>query len=164
MTEQERGKRPVFLLVLCILSLVWIGLSTLGGLGNLVSGPESPENMAKTLTEIDASIGQMKSEGMHGFASFTEQLKGIAIIGNRKFYPVQITNLLIYALGIFSVLSMLRGNKLGFHLYIVYSLLSISYWYFFYPLSVIPTVLVVTSFIMSGIFVAMYAANLKWMR
>lgn len=164
MIEQERSKRPVFLLVLCILSFIWLGIAVFGGLGGLMTGPLSAEEMGQSISGFDQTIEDLKRDGMQSWVPTFEKFRAMTIQANKKFYAIQLTNLLIYAIGIFGVIKMFQGQKIGFHLYIIYSLLSVSQWYFFISPSDIPTIAVVLNLIFSGAFVSMYAANLKWMR
>ncbi len=163
MTEIPKD-RPVFLLVLCILSFTWMGLSVLTGAGQLVLGPSSDQEMAVSLKAMDKTIDELESKQMESWKPTFEKFKIMTIRSNENFYGIGISGLLITILGIFSVIMMLKGNKNGFHIYIGYSLLSAASYYFFISPSVIPTFLIIISLLLSGIFVAMYAVNLKWMR
>lgn len=163
MTEVSQ-KRPTFLLVICILSLTYMGLGVITGSLQLSLGPNSDKEMVAALKDLDKTIEELESNNADSWIPTVEKLKVMTIRSNQHFYGVGVSALLIAVLGIVSVIMMLRRNKNGFHLYIGYSLLSACSYYFFISPSVIPTFLIVVSLILSGIFVAMYAANLKWMR
>ncbi len=162
--EETPTRRPVFLLVLCILSLVWMGSGFMFGSASLAAGPSSEKQMAEATAEFDKSIQDMKDQNMDSWVPMFIKFKRMTIESNRKFYPMQTTSLLIFVIGIFSVIWMLRRKKLGFHLYIIYSLLGLLQYYFFLSPAMIPTPLVVFNLVLSGIFISMYAANLKWLR
>jgi hypothetical protein len=56
---------------------------------------------------------------------------------------------------------MFRLKKTGFHLYIIYCLISAAQVYLVFPKELIVTSEFVTGFLVSGVFVLLYAMNLK---
>lgn len=164
MTEQNYQKRPRFLLVICILSLVWSGSAFFIGLVNLSKGPATQSQMKEALVEMDKNTEELKKNGMHSWVPTFQKLRQMTIESNNKFYPIQLTNILVMAIGILGVVQMLRGFKIGFHLYIIYSLLAIMQHYMFMSPTIIPTFLVVINLFFAGLFISMYAANLKSLR
>jgi len=164
MTEQASPKRPRFLLVICILSLVWTGSTFFSGLMELADGPLTKSEMNVALVEMDRSMEELKTNNMQSWVPMFQKLRQMTIESNNKFYPILVTNLLVLLIGIFGVVQMLRGFKIGFHLYIIYSLLSVVQLYIFLSPTIIPTMLVVFNLLFAGLFVSMYAANLKSLR
>jgi hypothetical protein len=134
------------------------------GVAGLAQGPESKESLELAMSGLDKQMEEMKAQGMDSWESTIEKLKNMVIVLNDNFYAVQTLTLLIYALGIFAVIVMLRGVKLGFHAYVIYSLLSICDYYFFISPAMVPTFIVVLSAILSAVFIGLYAMHLKWMR
>lgn len=163
-SSDKRPKRPVFLLVICILSFVWIGWGVLQGTAGLFQGPDSKESIENAIADLDEQMLQLKAQGMDSWEPTVEKIKVMVVVLNDNFYAYQALAIFIYILGFIAVLQMFRGKKLGFHLYVLYSLLSICDYYFFLSPSAIPTFVIMISAIFSGIFVSLYAANLKWMR
>ena len=160
---EERAKRPVFLKVICILSFIWMGLGLFNNVFGLVRGPVPPDAMAETQAQVDAEIEKLKEIGADSWVEFSETMSRMAIESNQNYYSALVIDLSILILGIFSVLRMWQGVKMGFHLYIVYSLLCAASYYFYLSPENVPTLFIVLSFIFSGIFVFMYSRNLKWM-
>jgi hypothetical protein len=70
---------------------------------------------------------------------------------------------LVFSIGVASVILMLKRNKLGFHLYISYSILGSGHMYLFASPSIIPTPLIVISLLISGLFIFFYSRFLSWM-
>jgi hypothetical protein len=64
-------------------------------------------------------------------------------------------------IGAFGAFQMWNGKKLGFHIYIIYSLLEIAQMYLFTSASNIPMLVIVYYIIISGIFIILYSRNLK---
>jgi hypothetical protein len=83
---------------------------------------------------------------------------------NDHFYGVLAVSILTIVVGFFGVLSMWRGSKLGFHLYIIYSLIGTAHVYIFVSPSIVPSLMIYTNLGLSAIFVFMYSRNLKWMK
>lgn len=160
---EERPKRPGFLTTLCILSFISIGIGILSGLANLAMGPTSDEQMKEMRVELTTQTEEMKDMGMDSFANILEQIQSMTEEMNSSFYLATSLNLIIVLLGLFAVIKMMKGFKLGFHLYIVYCLLGICSLYAYVSPGNIPTFLIVVNLIFSGLFVLLYSRNLKWM-
>lgn len=161
---EERPKRPVFLLILCILSFVWIGFGVLQGITAIADGPNTDQQIEQAKGDLDRQVEELEKQGITEWTPTFDKLKHMVIVMNDNFYAVQALAYLIYAIGLTAVIMMLRGRKLGFHLYIVYSLLSICDYYFFISPAMIPTLVIGFSAFFGILFVGLYAINLKWMR
>lgn len=157
-------KRPVFLLVLCILSFVSIGWSLLTAIVSLFTGPASEETMIETKVEFTKQINQMNELGSEWGADIFRKLIHITEATNTAHYSFTMTTIVILIIGALGVFWMLKRKKLGFHLYIIYSLLSAVQLYFFVNAAYVPTFLVIFSAVFSGIFILLYSLNLKWMK
>lgn len=162
-TTENQNKRPQFLKVLCILSFIFIGISLIGGLIGLFGGKTSEEEMINQKVEMVKAADEMKSVGMDGMAEMFEKIQRMSESINDNFYLVSSVSIVVMGLGLFGVLKMWNGFRLGFHLYIGYSLLSIIQIYFFVSPTDIPTFVVVWNLLFSGLFVFLYSRNLKWM-
>lgn len=163
--NQPSGKetRPTFLTVLCVLSFVFIGLSLLFGLIGLAGGPLSEEQLLESTVQLTKSADEMRSLDMESFAVMMEQISRMSVSINNNFYANGLVSIVVIVTGLFGVIQMMKGNKLGFHLYIIYSLLSIGQLYIFVSPADIPSIVVIWNLVISGIFVLMYSRNLKWL-
>lgn len=161
--SMQRPKRPAFLTTLCILSFVWIGFAVLSGFTSLVSGPSSEDEMLQMKVELAKSKNEMRSQGLDSFADIMEQLQGMTEDVNNNFYLATGLNVFITVLGLFSVLRMFKGYKLGFHLYIIYNLLSVAVMYIYVNPAHIPTFIVIFNLIFSALFIFLYSRNLHWL-
>lgn len=163
-TPHLTQKRPVFLLVLCILTFINTGFSFLGAIASLISGPLSSDKLIEAKVEMAQQAGQMKDVGFDGVAGILDKIYKITEATNRNFYLVNLTNILIVLIGALGAFLMLQGKKLGFHAYIIYCLLASSQLYFFVSAKDIPTFLIVFMLAFSGIWIFLYSRNLKWMK
>ena len=166
-TEQEYQptSKPTFLAVLAVLSFISMGLNFLQYLISLMSGPMNQDAWELYEATMYESVGQMNDLGMSGMAAMVEQVIQMWYIANFDYFVLnnvlQLVAVLIGAAGVFM---MLRLKKIGFHLYVIYSLLPVVIMYLLFPAEVIATFVVVSTLVVSAIFCVLYALNLKHMK
>jgi hypothetical protein len=161
---EEKKKRPVFLVVLAVLSFITIGFSLISVLFGLISGPLSSDSIEAILAENMPLIDQMQELGAHYWAD--EMLKAIKIIEytNANFWVNQIISLLTYVAGGLGVVFMLKGQKRGFHLYIIYNLLALFGVYASVPMQEVPSFVTVFNAIISVLFIFLYSRNIHFLK
>ena len=145
---ESRKKRPVFLLVLCILSFVSTGFNFLGNFINIFKGPISQKELNEMLAESSQLISFLDKSGNST---------------NDNFYIHTLVLFITFGLGLFSVFRMYQGYKNGFHMYIIYNLISIVSIYISVPPSEVPSIIIIFSVIFSAFFIFLYSRNLYWM-
>jgi hypothetical protein len=162
--EDEKPKRPNFLVVLAVLSYISIGLGLLATLFTLISGPSSIEQIEQEEAQLYESIQQMEEAGMDDIVQIFETSAQQAVyINNEVFYSFNILNLISLILGFMGVFLMMKLKKVGFHLYVAYSLLPIIISYALIPMNLIIGASIITAVILSAIFCVLYGLNLKHM-
>jgi len=161
---QEEQKRPVFLLVLCILTFINTGFSFLTGIFQLISGPISSEKLLDAKVEFAQQASQLKEVGMESFVGLIEKIEKITEASNKHHYLLYLTSIIIVLLGAYGAFLMLKGKKLGFHIYIIYCLLAAFQLYLFVSAQYIPTFLTITGLLFSILWIFLYSRNLKWMK
>ncbi len=162
--QPKEEKRPTLLTVLCILTFVSIGINMLTLLVQLVAGPSSEEEILAERVELSRAISQMQDAGMDGVAQMMEQFMAMTAQIQENFYFAMAISLVTYVVGFFGVLKMFQGEKIGFHLYIVYNLLSIGGIYLYVSPNNIPSMSIIFGLILSGAFIFMYSRNLSWLK
>lgn len=160
----EDQKRPVLLLVLAILSFISIGFAILGNLVSITGGPMNENELIEQSVELAKSKAQMRELDMDGFVTFFDKLEGMVIETNDNFYLAKVIMFITDFIGLFGVIFMMRRRKLGFHLYIVYSLLALGGMYLYVSPQNIHISLPIVSVIFTGLFVFLYSRTLHWMR
>lgn len=163
-TELQEAKRPTFLKVLCILSFISIGFSTLSTIGSLIGGPEDEETMIEQKAVMMESTAELRDTGMNALADIMDQIQRMTESLNDHFYSMTLMSLFVVTIGFFGVFMMWKGKKLGFHLYIVYNLVGLGNLYLFVSPADVPTFAVIWSVLLSTIFILMYSRNLHWMK
>lgn len=162
--EDSEKRRPRFLLVLCILSFVYIGWALISGVISLMAGPMNEEEVLTFRVELTKQMSEMRELGADGVALFFEKILHMVESTNASHYAFGASNLFILGIGLLGTIWMLRGRKLGFHFYIIYSLLASVHLYFFVSAAYVPTMLIVFNILISGLFIFMYSRNLHWMK
>jgi hypothetical protein len=162
--ELNQEERPTFLLVLCILSWISIGLGIILGLPRLFSGPLSAEKMKESRVEMLTMMNEMRENGLDGFAEIFEKIQHMTEVFNQHHYAVHTLTFIILLVGLSGVWFMYQGKKLGFHVYIIYSILGIAHVYFFLSPSQVPSILTIWGVLISTAFILMYSRNLHWLK
>ena len=160
----EEKQRPGFLTTICVLSFISIGSNLIFGLIGFLSGPQSDEELLDGKVELAKSIGELKKAGMDSMIEIMEQLNRMTVEINDSFYLASILGLIVASIGLFGVLKMWKGMKLGFHMYIIYSLISVVSIYLYVSPANIPSFIIVFNLLISGLFIFMYSRNLHWMK
>lgn len=165
--QDEAPKRPnflVFLLVLTSISLVLMLYSTVQG---LIEGPKSPEFMEELLAEQSEQIAEAKSvlgeDGML-MEAIESSMELAKYQNNEVFYSYHIWTFLQVLLGIAAVVFMFKLRKIGFHLYVAYSVLPIIISYLLFPLAYLSNFMIFGSILIAGLFCLLYGLNLKHMK
>ncbi|HZH86990.1 MAG TPA: hypothetical protein VFD77_06720 [Brumimicrobium sp.] len=165
-TEEQQRKRPAFLIVLIVLSGIYIAISLFGVTRSLMSGPLSEEVLEEELSVLYASAAELQSNGAgEQLGQMIETvIQNAVYINNEAFYSTNILTLLTLIVGIASLFLMFNLKKIGFHIYIAYSLLPIITMYIITPMELILTFSIVISVIMAAVFALLYGLNLKHMK
>ncbi len=156
-------KRPKFLTVLCILTFISTGMDILSGFPKLFGGPMRTEQMDEQKVEMAKSIDQMRELNMESLVVMLEKLERMMEGLNAHFYASTSVALVVLMTGISAAILMWMGRKIGFHVYIAYSFISVLQVYLFVPPSDIPSIIIILNLLISGVFIFMYSRNLKWL-
>jgi hypothetical protein len=164
--EQSHEKRPKFLLILTILSFISIGYSTLGNLMSIIGGKMDEDTLNETKVQITTTINEMDNTGSVGefTKSFLRWSMDLMEATNEKFILHNMLSILILIVGFAGVLLMFKGKKIGFHIYITYSIFYSILIYILMPPSFYTNLMVGFNLFISAIFVILYSMNLKWMK
>jgi hypothetical protein len=163
-------KRPKFLSVISILSFVHIGFTIVTSLYGIAGGKLSPDELEAAKLQFAESQEQLdtlaKSEKVD-MSYWSEVLTKLEIMSDNMYANFVAYNGLMLLVALFAAVAvylMFIGKKLGFHLYIGYCFLYVIQSYFFTTPSDVPTFVIVLNSLYGGIWVFMYARNLKWMK
>lgn len=161
--EEVPKKRPVFLTVLGILTFINAGAGLLSALISFASGPLSESQMEDYMAAQMPQIEQMRDSGMNGFADTMEKMVYSVKYHHESHIMATSLDFAISALAVIGVIFMFRGDKRGFHMYIVSCLLRVTSFYFYTPPGEVSGFMVGYFVFTSLLFIIMYSRNLKWM-
>jgi len=163
-SAEIKKKRPVFLLVLVILSSLNIGVATIGALSGML-GAQPDKAMIKSAKLEFANMREQLEEGGAGaYTYLIDQMEGVTNNMFKHFQAYNSFQFLILVLGLTGVIFMYGGKKLGFHFYIIYSLGLVLLPYFFNLITGIPTILTIVGILYGGLWVFLYSRNLHWLQ
>jgi hypothetical protein len=149
------NKLPRLLQIIGILTIINTGIASFSGVFSVISGPPSAEDIKMQDLDYDTSPEAME---------LLEKLKFITKAVNENYMLFTGVSALISLAGLVSVLLMFKRNIYGFHLYIIYSLLSSTSMYLIVSPSDVPSAVVVVNLLISGLFVFLYSRNLPWLK
>jgi hypothetical protein len=111
--------------------------------------------------ELSKSVDEMRSLEMESLAVLMEKITRMSEALNERFYESSLLSIAVFFIGLIGVLFLWKSRKVGIHLYIIYSLLSVLEVYFFVNPQDIPTVVIIWNLLFSGLFVFLYSRNFK---
>ena len=161
--NQEEEKRPTFLLVLCILTFVNTGFTILGGISSIISGPPSKEEIKAANVELAKSIEQLEKVSLDYWVDVIKRIQLMTEAMYANFVAYNAVSILVAIAGVAAAFLMLKGKKLGFHVYICYSFLYVLQGYLFVSAAVIPSFIIIINLLIAGVFVLLYSRNLNWL-
>ena len=161
--NQEVEKRPTFLLVLCILTFVNTGITILSGIAGMISGPPSAEEVKETNVQMAETISQLEKVNLDYWVDVIKRIQLMTESMYANFVAYNAVSVFVAMIGVTAAILMLKGKKLGFHVYISYSFLYVLQGYLFISATVIPSFIVIINLSIAGLFVLLYSRNLSWM-
>ena len=161
--DTAENKRPTLLTVLVVLSLMVIGNGLLSNIAGLYLGPLSAEEIQKLTDPYMPQVNQFYELGQPYWGDTMLKILNLVKFTNANFIMDRMINITAYGIGLFGVLNMLRGIKLGFHMYIIYNMIALFSIYASAPLSEIPGFYFGFYGVISLLFIYLYSKNLHWM-
>ncbi|MCO4814541.1 MAG: hypothetical protein KC454_07495 [Flavobacteriales bacterium] len=156
-------KRPVFLKVISVLSFVYLGFQSIKLFLGLIEGKLNSDELIEKKVQL-TKIFRMFDDGSE---QVTESIRTTGLIleqTNDSYWLVQILTLIIVAIGVSSVMKMFNGYRIGFHFYIIYSLISVGSIYLYLSPNLVSMPSLLMDVLISGLFIFMYSRNLHWMK
>lgn len=162
---QERNERPPFLIVLLVISGLYMGYSLITTLPSLFQDKpviDKEQAMDAFYEQIDGVADQ---EGGEQAVEMVENIMNhLFYLTDDAYYSNLLLNLVCLIIGIVSLVFMFRLKKLGYHLYLIYSIISAFGVYIIVPNEFVSGLLVFFGIILSLIMVGLYTVNLKHLK
>ena len=158
----EAPKRPVFLLVLVIMSSINIGISTMGALSAILGAKPDASMIKEAQLDFAKMRDQLEAANGSDFIYIVDQMEAVTMNMFAHFHTYNSIQFIFLLLGLTGVILMFQRKRLGFHFYIVYSLGLVLLPYFFNAMQQIPTILTIVGVLYGALWVFLYSRNLHW--
>jgi hypothetical protein len=158
----EAPKRPVFLLVLVIMSSINIGISTMGALSAILGAKPDASMIKEAQLDFAKMRDQLEAANGSDFIYIVDQMESVTMNMFAHFHTYNSIQFIFLLLGLTGVILMFQRKRLGFHFYIVYSLGLVLLPYFFNAMQQIPTILTIVGVLYGALWVFLYSRNLHW--
>ena len=165
--NSSRSKRPNGLFVLFVLTVINAGSQLFTSIPGVFNGRPDKSVFEAVKIENAKLVNEIKKYGQdinEDWIDIIRQMENVTLATLENFQMYSSLVLLISGLGIYGAFKMFKGYKLGFHLYIAYSFLSLVQYYFVVSPSEIPMFTMLANCSISLFFILMYAKHLHWMK
>ncbi|MBL6667799.1 MAG: hypothetical protein ISP69_03895 [Crocinitomicaceae bacterium] len=165
--SENSPKRPAGLFILFVLTLIYTGSQLLSSVSGVFNGRPDKSVFEAVKVENARLINEIKKYGQdinEEWIDIIRQMENVTLATLENFQLYSSILLLISGLGLYGAFKMFQGYKLGFHLYIAYSFLSLIQYYFVVSPSEIPMFTILANGLISLFFIFMYARHLHWMK
>jgi hypothetical protein len=162
--QPQKSKIPQLLLVTGIISLLGTGSTILSSLMSIILGKPSQEEITESKLELAKSLEQVEKNDVQFLEELIRNLQIMLDAMYQNFFLYTFVAALVAGVGLAGIIFMFKRKELGFHLYIIYSLLYVAQSYLFVSPANVPLVLVITNLGISGIFIYIYSRSLNWFR
>ena len=162
--QPQKSRIPQLLLVTGIISLLGMGSTILSSLMSIILGKPSQEEIIESKLELARSLEQVEKNDVQFLEELIRNLQIMLDAMYQNFFLYTFVAALVAGVGLVGIIVMFKRKELGFHLYIIYSLLYVAQSYLFVSPANVPLVLVLTNLGISGIFIYIYSRSLNWFR
>jgi hypothetical protein len=162
--QPQKSRIPQLLLVTGIISLFGTGSTILSSLMSIILGKPSQEEITESKLELAKSLEQVEKNDVQFLEELIRNLQIMLDAMYQNFFLYTFVAALVAGVGLSGIIFMFKRKELGFHLYIIYSLLYVAQSYLFVSPANVPLVLVITNLGISGIFIYIYSRSLNWFR
>jgi hypothetical protein len=159
-----KSKIPQSLFIAGIISLLYTGFTILSFMLSLEYGKPSEEEIMKSKLELAIQLVEAQKSNIDFLVRLIKKLQLMLDAMYANFFMYYFVAFLVAAVGVAGIILMFRRKELGFHFYIIYSLLYVAQSYLFVSPTNVPLILVLTNLFVSGIFIYIYSRSLNWFR
>jgi len=152
--------RPNGLTALCILSWVWMAFSLLSVVTELNTGRLTEADIREQKIVI---LESQTPETIEMMPWVVEESIEMLYISRDNFSTMMIINFVALIIGLIGVFLMFQLRKIGFYMYIGYSIISIAYWLYYFSGMTFGWIIISTTAIFSALFIILYGTQLKKM-
>lgn len=158
-SKEEFFLKKKRLIVLVTLSFAYIGYGLFGQIYSLFQGKLSDTQMENLIAGLQKQYGELATnDPYHTF----EQTFNILRVQNDYFLMSHFLTMLGFVLGLVGIMQMFKGRQIGFHFYIIYSIIASFGLFFYIPFSQIPMIMTISNVLVSAMFILLYYRFRIW--
>jgi hypothetical protein len=162
--QKNNSKTPKSLLIAGVLTILSTGSTLFSSFVSILAGKPSEEEIMKSKLELARSLDQVQKNNIEFLEELIKNLQIMLDAMYQNFIMYTLVAALVSGIGFTGVILMFKRMELGFHLYIIYSLLYVAQSYLFVSPAHVPLILVMFNLGISGIFIYFYSRYLNWFR
>ncbi|SFT75438.1 hypothetical protein SAMN05216474_2178 [Lishizhenia tianjinensis] len=163
---EEQKDRPPFLIVLLVLT----ALNLVSSLYNSVTGLLSEKPVVDREQTLGPEFEEARDEiaTQEGGEEALEMLDGVLnhffYLMTEGYYANLILQIITVLVGVLAVVLLFKMKKLGFHVYLIYTLLGVFGFYLIMPAAAVSGIIIFAFAVMGGIMALLYAINFKHLK
>lgn len=159
--EQQNQKRPIFLMVLCILTFIGSGWNIISNLSSLftIGLVENEQMVMQQFSSVSDEVQQ--SVYLNSWARFFESSIEWAKVTFEYRRSIAIIQLVLGLLSLLGAILMYQLRRIGFYFYVAAQILMLFVLPYFAGFTMIVLLIMGTSAFMTLLFILLYAVNLK---
>ena len=159
--EQQNQKRPIFLMVLCILTFIGSGWNIISNLSSLftIGLVENEQMVMQQFSSVSDEVQQ--SVYLNSWARFFESSIEWAKVTFEYRRSIAIIQLVLGLLSLLGAILMYQLRRIGFYFYVAAQILMLFVLPYFAGFTMIVLLIMGTSAFMALLFILLYAVNLK---
>ena len=162
--NNQKSRIPRSLLITGIITILGTFSTILSSVQALIMGKPSQEEITKSKLELAKSFEEVERNNIKFLEELIQNLQIMLDAMYQNFFLYTMVAALVAGVGLTGIIFMFRRKELGFHFYIIYSLLYVAQSYLFVSPTNVPLILVLTNLFVSGIFIYIYSRSLNWFR
>jgi hypothetical protein len=161
---KDKNRIPRSLLITGIFSILGTSSTIFSSFQAMIFGKPSNEEIIKVKIELAKTLNEVQKNNFDFLADLIRKIQVMMDAMYQNFVLYTIVAVVVSAIGLTAIVLMFIRKELGFHFYIIYSLLYVAQSYIFVSPEHVPLIFVLTNLGFSGIFIYIYSKSLNWFR
>lgn len=163
---QEKKDRPPFLIVLLVLTTLNLISTLYSSVTGLLGGKPIVNKDEVLGDDFEEAMEELSAQegGEEAIEFFDGIMNHLFYLMNEGYYSNLILQLITLLVGVAAVVMLYKMKKLGFHLYLIYTLLGVFGVYLIMPAALVSGVMLFFFAFFGGLMVLLYAINFKHLK
>ncbi|MDX1446207.1 hypothetical protein [Lishizhenia sp.] len=163
---EEKKDRPPFLIVLLVLTALNLISSLYSSITGLLSAKPVVNKEEVLGPDFENAMEELSAQegGEEAISILDGIMNHLFYLMNEGYYSNLVLQLITVLVGVAAVVMLFKLKKLGFHLYLIYTLLGVFGVYLIMPAALVSGIMLFFIAILGGIMVLLYAINFKHLK